>query len=293
MATTSGYAGFGSQFSRESVEVTGIPVYFLKGVRGEPLLYLHGLGGWGAWERHIFGLAMSYCPYVPQLPGWRDGRVPERVSSVKDYAEIMLEFLDAVGISKCVVAGHSIGGWIAQYLAADHPDRVSKLVLVDSMGVDVPEAPAADLANIDKQTFYEAVFTKMETIRVAGDFGDAPESVRDTDEFENEWKGREVLTNLSAGKASDPELTKRLGNITAPTLIVWGRDDELVPLRHGEVLAESIPGSKFIVIESDERQTAGHSPMRYRVETFNLVVRNFLVGDQEAPPAGLATIVKA
>ncbi len=293
MVATSGYAGFGAQFTRESVEVTGIPVYYLKGVRGEPLLYLHGLGGWGAWERHIFGLAVTYCPHVPQLPGWRDGRIPQRVSSVKDYAQIMLEFLDAVEISKCVVVGHSIGGWIAQYLAADHPDRVSKLILVDSMGVEVPEAPAADLVNIDKQTFYEAVFTKMETIRVAGDFGDAPESVRNTEEFENEWKGREVLTNLSAGKTSDPELTKRLDGITAPTLIIWGRDDELVPLRHGEVLAESIPGSKFIVVESDERQTAGHSPMRYRVETFNIVVSNLLVVDQEAPPPGLITIVKA
>ena len=293
MVTTRGYAGFGSQFTRESVDVTGIPIYYLKGSRGDPLLYLHGLGGWGAWERHIFGLAVSYCPYVPQLPGWRDGRIPQRVSSVKDYAQIMLEFLDALGISKCVVVGHSIGGWIAQYLAADQPDRVSKLILVDSMGVDVPENPAADLMNIDKDTFYQAVFTKMETIRVAGDFGDLPENVRDSEEFENEWKGREVAANLSAGKASDPKLTKRLGSITAPTLIIWGRDDELVPLRHGEVLAESIPESKFVVIESDERQTAGHSPMRYRVETFNLVVRNFLVGDQEVPPPGMATMVKA
>ena len=293
MVTTSGYAGFGAQFTRESVDVTGIPIYYLKGSRGDPLLYLHGLGGWGAWERHIFGLAMTYCPYVPQLPGWRDGRIPQRVSSVKDYAIIMLEFLDAVGISKCVLVGHSIGGWIAQYIAADQPDRVSKLILVDSMGVDVPESPAIDLANIDRETYNEAVFPKVETIRVAGDFGDTPESVRNSGEFENQWKGREVLANLSAGNTSDPELTKRLGSITAQTLIIWGRDDELVPLRHGEVLAESIPGSKFIVIESDERQTAGHSPMRYRVETFNLVVRNFLVGDQQAPPPGMATIVKA
>ena len=165
--------------------------------------------------------------------------------------------------------------------------------MVDSMGVDVPESPAADLVNIDRDTFYEAVFTKIETIRVAGDSGDTQENLRNSKEFEGEWKGREVLVDLSAGNASDPELTKRLGSITAPTLIIWGRDDELVPLRHGEVLAESIPGSKFIVIESDERQTAGHSPMRYRVETFNLVVRSFLVGDQEAPPPGMATMVKA
>ena len=293
MVTTSGYAGFGSQFSRESVSVEGINVFYLKGVRGEPLLYLHGLGGWGAWERHIFSLAINYCPYVPQLPGWRDGRVPERIKSVKDYADVLAGFLEALSIPRCVVVGHSIGGWIAQYLAVDHPARVSSLVLVDSMGVDVPDRPATDLVNIDRETFYGAAFTKMETIRVAGDFGDTPESVRNSEEFESQWKGREVLTTLAGANPSDPDLTKRLGEIKAPTLIVWGRDDELVPLRHGEVLADSIPNSSFAVIESDERQTAGHSPMRYRVETFNLVVRNFLIGNQEAPPQGMVTMVKA
>ena len=117
--------------------------------------------------------------------------------------------------------------------------------------------------------------------------------MRNSEEFASHWKGREVLAKLLAGNSSDPDLTKRLGNITASTLIIWGRDDELVPLRHGEVLADSIPESKFAVMESDELQTAGHSPMRYRVETFNLLVRNFLVGGQEAPPPGMATIVKA
>ena len=292
MVTTSGFAGFGSQFSRESADVGDITLFYLKGVRGEPLLYLHGLGGWGAWERHIFSLAINYCPYVPQLPGWRDGRVPERVQSVKDYAELMVEFLDALSIPPCVVVGHSIGGWIAQYLAADHPSRVSQLVLVDSMGVSVPDRPAADLINIDRKTFYGAAFTKMETIRVAGDFGDTPESMQNNEEFESQWKGREVLTSLSGANPSDPDLTGRLGDIKAPTLIIWGRDDELVPMRHGEVLADAIPNSSLAIIESDERQTAGHSPMRYRVETFNLVVRNFLIGGQEAPPEGMVTMVK-
>ena len=292
MATTSGYAGFGSQFSRESVRVGDVTIYYLKGARGEPLLYLHGLGGWGSWERHIFSLAITYCPFVPQLPGWRDGRIPQRVSSVRDYASLVLDFLDALSIPQCVVVGHSIGGWIAQYLAVDHPSRVSRLVLVDSMGVDVPEAPAANLETMDRDTFYAAAFTKMQTIRVAGDFGDTPESVRNSEEFESQWKGREILTRLAGANPGDPDLTQRLGSITAPTLIIWGRDDELVPLRHGEALADSIPDSRLVVIESDERQTAGHSPMRYRVETFNLVVRNFLVGGQEAPPPGMATLVK-
>ena len=291
--TTSGYAGFGSQFSRESASVGDVTLFYLKGVRGEPLLYLHGLGGWGAWERHIFSLAMNYCPYVPQLPGWRDGRVPERVKSVKDYSDLLVEFLDALSIPPCVVVGHSIGGWIAQYMAVDYPiPRVASWCWWIPWVWSVPDRPAADLINIDRETFYGAAFTKMESIRVAGDFGDTPESMQNNEEFESQWKGREVLTSLAGANPSDPDLTGRLGDIKAPTLIIWGRDDELVPMRHGEVLADAIPNSSLAIIESDERQTAGHSPMRYRVETFNLVVRNFLIGGQEAPPEGMVTMVK-
>ena len=84
----------------------------------------------------------------------------------------------------------------------------------------------------------------METFRVAGDFGNTPKSARNSEEFGSQWKGRDVLVDLSPRKPSDSELTKRLGNITSSTLIIWGRDDELVPLRHGEVLADSIPNSK-------------------------------------------------
>lgn len=292
MATAKGYAGFGAQFTRESVKVDDLTIHYLKGVHGEPLLYLHGLGGWGAWERHIFGLAISYNPIVPQLPGWKDGRIPKTVSSVRDYANVIMSFLDAIDVKDCVLVGHSIGGWIAQYIASDHPDRISKLVLVDSMGVDSPEHPGADIVNIDKDTFYKAAFTKMETIRVAGDFGDTPESVRNSEEFESQWKGREVLASLTGGSVADSELTANIKNISAPTLVVWGRDDELVPYQHGQVLADAIPDSHFVVVESDDRQTAGHSPMRYRAETFNMIVRNFLVGDSESPPPGMATTIK-
>ena len=75
---------------------------------------------------------------------------------------------------------------------------------------------------------------------------------------------------------ADPELTQKVRTITADTLIVWGREDGIVPWRHGEVLAAAIPQSKFAVIAD-----AGHTPMRDKRETFQRIVRDFLIGQEE------------
>ena len=83
------------------------------------------------------------------------------------------------------------------------------------------------------------------------------------------------MAKLVRGQYSDPDLTQRVRTIIADTLIVWGREDGIVPWRHGEVLA-AIPRSKFAVIAE-----AGHTPMREKRETFQRLVRDFLIGQEE------------
>ncbi|MSQ12346.1 MAG: alpha/beta hydrolase [Dehalococcoidia bacterium] len=275
MANEHGYAGYGAQYSRATAQVAGLAVPYLKGGYGDPLLYLHGLGGWGQWERHIYALAVTNTVYAPQLPGWRDGELPEGINAVKDYARVMAQFLDTVGVPRCVVVGHSLGGWVALHLAEDYADKVSKLVLVDCMGIDVPEAPTADLATMDEDAFAKAAFISTGEVLITGDFGTLFENVRTGPEFEKHWKGREVALKLLKGRTADPALTKGLRNIKAQTLIVWGADDTLVPQQHARVLASAIPGAKLAVIKR-----AGHMPMRYKPETFNRVVHDFLLGQE-------------
>jgi pimeloyl-ACP methyl ester carboxylesterase len=273
---STGYAGHASQYKRESVRVGDLTVPYLKGGYGAPLLYLHGLGGWGQWERHVYALAVTNLVYMPQLPGWREGEAPEGISTVKDYARLMVDFLDALDIGQVVVAGHSIGGWVALYLATEHPERVSKLILVDVMGLDVPGAPMSDLAALDEDAFAQAAFASTGTVQITGDFGDLVESVRTGPEFERHWKGRDVVVALTKGQYADAELTKRLSEITAETLIIWGDNDHLVPQQHGDALAAAIPHARYVVIRG-----GGHMPMRLKPETFNRVVRDFLIGQTD------------
>jgi pimeloyl-ACP methyl ester carboxylesterase len=269
-------AGYGSQFTRSTAKVGDLTIPYLKGGKGQPLLYLHGLGGWGRWESYHLALGITNLVYAPQLPGWQNGQIPQGVTSVRDYAEVMVKFLDAVGVHQVDLVGHSIGGWIALYMVVDHPERVWRLVLADSMGLEVAEAPAANLETIDEETFLRAAFARTGVVLIAGDFGGVLEDVRQGREFTQQWKGREIVVKLVQGQYSDPELTKKVKTITADTLIIWGQQDTLVPWRQGEVLAGLIPRSKFAVIAD-----AGHMPMREKRETFQRIVRNFLVGQQE------------
>ncbi len=269
-------AGYASQFTRNTAKVGELTISYFKGGRGRPLLYLHGLGGWGRWESYHLAMGITNLVYAPQLPGWADGQIPPSVTSVSDYARIMRQFLDTVEVNTVDLVGHSFGGWIALHMAVEHPQRVAKLVLVDAMGLDVPAVPAANLEAMPEEVFLRAAFAQTGKVVIRGDFGGVVEDVRQGQEFQKQWKGREIVARLVRSQYADPELTKKVNTITADTLIVWGREDGVVPWRHGEVLAAAIPRARLTVIAD-----AGHTPMREKRETFQRLVHNFLIGQEE------------
>jgi pimeloyl-ACP methyl ester carboxylesterase len=267
-------AGDASQFTRNRIDLGGLNVAYLNGGRGAPLVYLHGLSASNRWESHHLALAITNLVYAVQLPGWPEGSIPAVIESAHDYAKLIIALLDALGLDSVDLVGHSFGGWIALDLAAEYPSRVSRLVLADAMGLDVPEAPAADLAAMDQDSFLRAAFVETGRVLVPGDFGGAIEDVRLGQEFETQWRSRELILGLTRGRLADPELTAKLSSITAETLVVWGRDDRLVPYQHGELLARMIPHARLRLIDG-----VGHTPMRERRETFQRLVRDFLIGE--------------
>jgi pimeloyl-ACP methyl ester carboxylesterase len=267
-------AGDASQFTRNRISIGNSNVAYLKGGRGAPLVYLHGLSASNRWESHHLALAITNLVYAVQLPGWPEGSIPAGIESAHDYARLIIALFDALGLDSVDVVGHSFGGWIALYLATEYPSRVSRLVLADAMGLDVPEAPAADLAAMDEDSFLRAAFVETGRVLVPGDFGGAIEDVRLGQEFETQWRSRALIVGLTSGRIVDPELTAKLSSITAETLVLWGRDDRLVPCQHGELLTRMIPHARLRLIEG-----AGHTPMRERRETFQRLVRDFLIGE--------------
>ncbi len=277
-------AGDGAIFTRGRAEVNGLTVQYLQGGTArdvEPVLYLHGLRGGEKWESFHMAMGTVTHTVAPMLPGFATGEPVSLLTSIEDYASLVTGFVEAVGLDRAVLVGHSSGGWIAQYLATRYPERFSRLVLIDPMGLDVPDAPAVDLAALDEEAFARLAFGKLGMVATANPYGFGAEweSVRSGQEFERQWKGRNLVTGLAAGRYGDPSLTSAIRSVKLPTLLLWGRLDGIVPFRHGELLHEWIPGSRLEVIER-----AGHLPMVERPETVNRLVRNFLVGVQEAIP---------
>ncbi len=277
-------AADGAIFTRHRVKVGGFDVPYLKGGHAgdtEPVLYLHGMGGAGRWEAYHMALGTVALTYVPQLPGWQEGQPPTGITSVRDYAALVVELLDAIGIDQGILMGHSIGGWIALYVATTYPDRVSRLILVDSMGLDVPSAPSPNLPAIDEESFAKAVFGRLGLIATAQayGFGAEWENVRRGPEFERQWKGRGLVASLVQGPCTDAELTRKVQTISADTLLIWGRLDGIVPLPHGEALRAALPHSRLKVLER-----CGHLPMVEKPETFHRLLYDFLVGVEEELP---------
>lgn len=270
-------AGDGAIFSRHSADLGAITVSYLKGGIQrdlDPVLFLHGLGGGGKWESFHMAMGNDTLTLAPALPGWSEGVAPEGIAGPQDYASIAARFLDAVDIETATVVGHSFGGWVAQYLALDFPQRVSRLVLIDPMGIYIPEAPGSDLASLDEEAFAKAAFAKLGTVATANPqgFGAEWQNVRQGAEFERQWKGRDFVVNLLQGRTADPELTARAKDLPAGTLLVWGQLDGIVPVKQGEALHSMLPGSRLEIVDR-----AAHLPMVERNETTNRLVHDFLV----------------
>ena len=277
-------AADGSIFTRRAVNAGGFDISYLVGGAEEgadPIFYLHGMGGAGRWEACHMALATTAVTYLPQLPGWREGQPPESLASVDDYGRLVVEMMDALELERVTVAGHSIGGWIALRLAARHPDRASRMILADPMGLEFPQVIAPSLPALDEESFAKAVFAKLGLIATAQSYGFGAEweNVRRGPEFERQWKGRGLVAELTKETSTDPELMRMLPNVDTETLLVWGRQDGLAPLEQGEALNSVLPNSRLDVINN-----CGHLPMTEKPETFNRLVRNFLVGVAEDIP---------
>jgi pimeloyl-ACP methyl ester carboxylesterase len=276
-------AADGSVFTRNRIRAGEHDIQYLRGGRGCPLVYLHGMGGGGRWESYHMALANDTLTYAPALPGWQDFSPAKTLGSVAEYAALMLDFLDGIEADTAVLAGHSIGAWIALRMAIACPERFSRLIIVDSFGIDIPAAPAIDLEGLDEESFGKLLLARLGAIATANPYGFGAEfsNARTSPEFERQWKGHDLVIRLQQEGRGDRAMQAALGRITAETLVVWGERDGIAPPAHGQFLKDAIPSARLALIED-----AGHLPMVERREALHRVLRDFLVGvDEEIPGA--------
>src|SRR5689334_3849833 len=132
-------------FREESIDIGGVRTHLHRGGDGGPLLMLHGAGGNPGWLKVHELLAQHHHIYSPTHPGFGRSSRPPWLDSMPDMVDFYMDFLDQFGLQQLPVIGFSMGGWLAAELAATCPDRLSKLILVDAVGLRVEGADVADI----------------------------------------------------------------------------------------------------------------------------------------------------
>jgi len=213
---------------------------------GTPLLYLHSAGGETEWMPFHEQLARHFTVYLPAHPGFADSKGLEQVRDIYDYAWHYVDFLEEQMLGPINVVGFSLGGWTGLELAILRPALVKRLVIVNSAGIRVPEAPMGeffidDLTKLKKLLFFDQ---NDPSIPLA-----MPSSLDDPRIIH--WlRAREATARVAWNPyLHNPRLPQHLRRITAQTLILWGRHDKLLPLGIGEFLNQNIPGSRLEVFD--------------------------------------------
>jgi len=272
------------------LDVDGVTVAYVdSGGPGKPLLLIHGLSSYTSfWEAQIPWFAgQGYRVISLDLPGYGASDRPDAPCDPPWYAHVVSRFMDALGLEQATLMGHSMGGQIALTLAIDEPGRVSRLVLAAPAGFERftdgerdwmrgywheeraleadEDAVRANFAMNFDQWDDGVERLVMERVRMAG-----------TPEF----RGTSVAVARSIAGMLDAPVLDRLDRVQAPTLIVFGRDDRLIPnpvfhggdtARFARRAAGMIPGAQLVLLSG-----AGHMVQHDRAEAFNKVVLDWL-----------------
>ncbi len=226
------------------MRLAGIPTAVLEGGAGSPVVLLHGPGEFSAvWGRAIPELATGHRVIVPDLPGHGASGLPDGRLDVERVLDWLGELIDRTCDRPPTLAGHLVGGAIAIRFAANHPDRVRRLVLVDSFGLSWNRPKlrfalplAAYIVRPTEQTrdrFLDKCFVDFDGLREqVGDRWDAFGA--QALEWAKSKTSKATLRSLMSGFGLRPIPAADLARITAPTSLIWGRHDLQTPLRVAE-----------------------------------------------------------
>jgi pimeloyl-ACP methyl ester carboxylesterase len=253
----------------ELIAVGATKVHVVIGGQGDPLVVLHGAGGNRGWRRWMAAVGERYTVYAPTHPGFGRSDAADWMESIDDLARFYLWFLDVMGLSRVHLLGHSIGGWIAAELATMCPRAIDRLVLVSPTGLKPDEGEIRDIFFHSPEELLGYSIHDASTVPEWPElFGTRPGPA----EMEIALRNREMTARLAwKPYMFDPRLPQFLPRVTNPTLIVWGREDGIVPAICGEQYRRRLPNAALRVLER-----CGHMPPIEQPDVFAGLVLDFL-----------------
>ena len=260
----------------ETLEVEGQRIRYLGLGEGDgtPIVFIHGFGGdLNNWQFNQEALAAGRTTYALDLPG--HGGSTKDLGADADaggLAGAVLGFMDAKGIDRAHLVGHSLGGVIALDLALNHPGRVRSVTAICSAGLG-PEINMAYIDGFMAATRRKQLQPVLEML-VADPEMVSREMIEDVLKFKRldgvEAALNRIIEGTFAGGRQVLQLTGRLGALGVPVQVVWGRKDRIIPVRHSEGLPNSIRVHVF--------DDAGHMVHMEKAAEVNDLIKAF-VGD--------------
>lgn len=248
------------------ISIDNMDINYIVEGEGDNILILHG---WGANIETIVPilniLKETHKVYALDLPGFGKSEEPKEVYGSFNYADVVKEFIDRMNIKVVSLIGHSFGGKLSIILASKYPELVDKVVLIDSAGL-IPKRTLKYHLRVKSfkifkklyQTlvFWQADEKKME--KLYSRFG--------SDDYQNSsGVMRKILVRVV-----NEDLKPILREVKAPTLIIWGSNDDATPVYQGKIMEEEIKDSGLVVF-----QGAGHYSYLDEYNRFKSVIESY------------------
>jgi pimeloyl-ACP methyl ester carboxylesterase len=238
---------------------------------GPPLVFLHG--PWGLRDHEFLDrLGATHRIYAPRHPGTSSGD-PDAIHQLDELWDLVVyygELFDRLGLQAPALVGHSFGGMVACEIAATMPERLTKLVLIDPLGLWRDDPPIKNWMILPEDQRRAAIFTDPDGV-TAGRFFELPSSPEARVEVLANFIWSQACTGKFIWPIPDRGLRKRIHRITAPTLIIWGTADKVIAPAYAREFADRISNTRVELIDD-----AGHLPHLEQPQEVAQLVSGFL-----------------
>ena len=267
-------AAFSQALLDKSVVVFGAKINYVEtGDATKPtVIFLHGLGGSVAnWQTNTAAFAQDYRVIAIDQVGFGKSDKPNLKYRVGTFVDFLDKFMSELKIEKASLVGNSMGGWVAAMMAIKYPNRVEKIVLADAAGI-VP-------ANFSNEQIYQLNNSTRDEIRANMKLIFANPMLQNNEALVDTFMtarvtagdGGTINSIIESIKRREDFLNDRLGDIKKPTLIIWGKQDGLLPVADATAFNKGIAGSELVIFDQ-----CGHVPQFEKAADFNKAVLDFL-----------------
>lgn len=252
------------------LKIDNMDIYYKEAGHGQNVVLLHGWGGRADSFLPVFNyLSQKFKVYALDFPGFGQSTLPDRPWGVDDYTRMLVRFFEELKIEKANIIGHSFGGRVSIMFAALYPQKVDKVVLVDSAGI-LPKRTI-------KYYFRVYRFKIMKKLYIM--FTPERDKNAKLEKFYKKYGSKDYRESANLRgtfvKVVNQDLKGYLKNIKAPVLLIWGENDKDTPLNNAKIMEREIPDAGLVVFKG-----AGHFSYLDKINDFNIIVSKYFEGNE-------------